>query len=129
LVGLRELRYLRGMSKPYVYVETTIPSFYHTTRSGAEAVARRAWTRRWWAGGQERYSLVTSEAVLLELRKGEYPSREAALALALELPLLEITPAAAEIVAAYIQHRLMPADPSFDALIWRWPPTTNATFW
>lgn len=94
----------------------TIPSFYHTTRSGAEALARRAWTRRWWAGGHERYSLVTSDAVLLELRNGEYPSREAALALAQELPLLEITPAVAEIVEAYVQHRLMPADPSFDAL-------------
>ena len=42
------------------------------------------------------------------------PEREAALALAQELPLLEITPAVAEIVDAYI--RLMPADPSFDAL-------------
>src|SRR4029077_15027381 len=53
---------------------------------------------------------------LLELRKGEYPSREAAFALAQGLPLLEITPAVAEIVEAYVQHRLMPADPSFDAL-------------
>jgi hypothetical protein len=59
---------------------------------------------------------VTSEAVLLELRNGEYPSREAALVLAQELPLLEITPAVAEIVDAYVRHRLMPADPSFDAL-------------
>lgn len=59
---------------------------------------------------------VTSEAVLLELRNGKYPSREAALDLAQELPLLEITPAVAEIVEAYVQHRLMPADPSFDAL-------------
>jgi len=104
------------MSRPQVYVETTIPSFFHTTRSGPEALARRAWTQRWWQGGEERYNLVTSEAVLLELRKGKYPSREAALTLAQELPLLEITPAIAEIVEAYIQHHLMPADPSFDAL-------------
>lgn len=59
---------------------------------------------------------MTSDAVLLELRSGEYPSREAALALAQGLPLLEITPAVAEIVEAYVQHRLMPADPSLDAL-------------
>jgi predicted nucleic acid-binding protein len=104
------------MSKPQVYVETTIPSFYHTTRSGAEALARRAWTQRWWEGAHGRYTLVTSDAVLLELQSGEYPSREAALMMAQELPLLEITPAVAEIVDAYIQHRLMPADPSFDAL-------------
>jgi predicted nucleic acid-binding protein len=104
------------MPRPRVYVETTIPSFYHTTRSGAEALARRSWTRRWWAEGSELYALVTSEAVLLELRNGQYPSREAALALVQELPLIEITPAVAEIVEAYVQHRLMPADPSFDAL-------------
>jgi predicted nucleic acid-binding protein len=104
------------MSRAQVYVETTIPSFYHTTRAGAEALARRAWTQRWWAGARERYSLVTSEAVLLELRSGKYPSREAALALAQELPRLEIVQAVAEIVEAYVQHRLMPADPSFDAL-------------
>ena len=108
--------YPSGMPSVQVYVETTIPSFYHTTRSGAEALARRAWTRRWWSRGLERYELVTSEAVLLELQNGEYPSREAALALAQELPLLEITPSVAEIVDAYVQHRLMPADPSFDAL-------------
>jgi predicted nucleic acid-binding protein len=102
--------------RPQVYVETTIPSFYHTTRPGAEARARRVSTRLWWAGGRERFRLVTSEAVLAELRKGEYPSRESALALAQELPLLEITPQVAEIVAVYIQHHVMPADPSSDAL-------------
>jgi hypothetical protein len=66
--------------------------------------------------GRARYRLVTSDAVLLELRNGQYPSQAAALVLAEELPLLEITPAVAEIVEAYVQHRLMPADPSFDAL-------------
>lgn len=79
-------------------------------------MARRAWTRRWWAGAHELYTLVTSEAVLLELRSGQYPSQEAALELVQDLPLLEVTPAVAEIVEAYVQHRLMPADPSFDAL-------------
>jgi predicted nucleic acid-binding protein len=104
------------MSKALVYVETTIPSFYHTTRSGSEALARRAWTRRWWVKARESYTLVTSDAVLLELRNGTYRSQEAALTLAQELPLLEIVPAAAEIVEAYIKHRLMPSDPSLDAL-------------
>lgn len=104
------------MHKPRVYIETTIPSFFHTTRSGPEAVARRAWTRRWWAAGRDLYERVTSEAVLLELRSGQYPSRNAALAMAEELPLLEVSPAVAEIVETYVQHRLMPADPSFDAL-------------
>lgn len=104
------------MSKPRAYVETTVPSFYHTTRSGAAAQAQQAWTRRWWLLAHERYDLVTSDAVLDELEDGDYPSRDAALAFARALPLLEITPAVGEIVAAYLQHRLMPADPTGDAL-------------
>jgi hypothetical protein len=50
------------------------------------------------------------------LREGDYPSRTLALGLVTELPILEITEAVAEIVAGYIRHRLMPADPAGDAL-------------
>ena len=58
------------MSKPRVYVETTIPSFYHETRTGPDIVARRRWTRQWWSGASERYELVTSPPVLDELTGG-----------------------------------------------------------
>lgn len=116
MVATRAPSHERHMPKPRVYVETTIPSFFHTTRSGATALARRQWTRRWWQLAPDRYALVTSNAVLDELREGDYPSREPALALVAELPLLEITEAVAEIVAGYVRHRLMPADPAGDAL-------------
>ena len=59
---------------------------------------------------------MTSDAVLDELRDGQYPIRKAALALIQHLPLLEITPAVAEIVDAYFRYRLMPKDPTGDAL-------------
>lgn len=104
------------MSRPRVYVETTIPSFYHTTRTGAAAVARRGWTRKWWAEAVDRYEVVSSDAVLDELSDGDYPSRAKCLELVRALPLLEITPAVAEIVDAYFRHRLMPEDPGGDAL-------------
>jgi hypothetical protein len=109
-------RYPECMSKAQVYVETSIPSFYHTTRTGAAAVARREWTRRWWAMAGECYTLVTSDPVLDELRRGNYPSQEAAIKMAQQLPLLEMAPAVAEIVEAYVRHRLMPEDPTGDAL-------------
>jgi hypothetical protein len=35
------------MLKPRVYIETTIPSFYHERRTPADIVARRDWTRQW----------------------------------------------------------------------------------
>ena len=104
------------MSKPSVYVETTIPSFYYETRTNPEIVARREWTRQWWAIAGNRYVLVTSPAVLDELAGGP-PERSADwLALVAGLPVLIVEPAIAEIVQAYIQHKVMPADPAGDAL-------------
>lgn len=104
------------MNPRRAYVETTIPSFYCESRTAPEVVARRDWTRRWWSTAGARYELLTSVAVLEELAGG-LPERSAArLALVRELPLLAVSPAIAEIVQAYIRHRVMPADPTGDAL-------------
>jgi len=111
-----QVQYPNGMAKPRVYVETTIPSFYHEVRTAPAIVARREWTRQWWDGAAGRYELVTSPAVLDELAGGP-PERSAEwLAFVRDLPLLPVEPAIAEIVRAYIQHRVMPADPGGDAL-------------
>ena len=104
------------MSKPRVYVETTIPSFYHETRTAPDILARRRWTRQWWSGAPERYELVTSSPVLDELAGGPRERIAERLALVRELPLLAIEPGIAEIVQAYIRHKLMPTDPAGDAL-------------
>ena len=104
------------MDKSRVYVETTIPSFYHEARTAADIVARRDWTRRWWDTAAERHELVTSEAVLDELGGGPAAYNASWLALVGDLPLLPIDLAVAEIVEAYIRHRLMPASPGGDAL-------------
>ena len=85
------------MSKPRVYVETTIPSLYQETRSAPEIVARREWTRQWWFSAANRYELVTSPAVLDELAAGP-PERSANwLGLVAGLPVLTVEPAIAEI--------------------------------
>jgi hypothetical protein len=99
-----------------VYIETTIPSFYHEVRTEPEMLARRAWTREWWDVYRSDFELVTSEAVLDELENGEFPQKGDALALMQGVPLLEIGEAIAEVVDAYIKHHLMPADPIGDAL-------------
>lgn len=104
------------MSKPRVYVETSIPSFYHTRRKSPGAIARQDWTRRWWAVARERYLLLTSEAVLIELRAGSDPIREKRLAMLADLPRLASGPPVVEILETYFRHRLMPRDPSGDAL-------------
>ncbi|MEW5930784.1 MAG: type II toxin-antitoxin system VapC family toxin [Gemmatimonadota bacterium] len=104
------------MPTPRVYVETTIPSVYHEVRTAPDIVARRDWTRQWWATAAEHYELVTSLAVLDELGAGVPERSVQRLALLRDVPLVPIEPAVVEIVQAYIQHKLMPADPGGDAL-------------
>lgn len=69
-----------------VYVETSIPSFYFERRQEPEMAARRSWTRRWWSEAEERYDLVTSVAVLDELERGSFDSRDDCLELLSEHP-------------------------------------------
>ncbi len=99
-----------------VYIETTIPSFYHEVRSEPEMLARRIWTREWWDAPRSDFDLVTSEAVIDELENGDFPQKMDALALVKDLPLLDIDEAIADVVVAYIKHHVMPADPAGDAL-------------
>ncbi|HEV2945726.1 MAG TPA: type II toxin-antitoxin system VapC family toxin [Gemmataceae bacterium] len=99
-----------------VYIETTIPSFYHEVRTEPEMVARREWTREWWDDHRSNFELVTSEAVIEELESGTFPQKSDALAMIQNLPLLDVDEAVADIVDAYIRHTVMPADPAGDAL-------------
>ena len=102
--------------QPRVYVETSIPSFYHEERTAPDMVARRDWTRDWWDNHRQGYLLVTSEAVLDELTRGDYPNKEEALLLIKNVSLLEIDDPVTEIVEAYVQHKVMPQNPLGDAL-------------
>ena len=61
--------------KRRIYIETTIPSFYFDVRSEPEMVARRAWTREWWAVAADQDEIVASAAVLEELGAGDHPNR------------------------------------------------------
>jgi hypothetical protein len=99
-----------------VYVETSVPSFFFEERTEASMVARRAWTREWWAATSTTSELVTSVAVLDELQRGDFPSKQECLELVTSLPLVAIDTSILEIVQAYILHKVMPADPVGDAL-------------
>jgi len=79
-------------------------------------LARQQWTRSWWDDCRHEYSLVTSAAVIDELMKGEYPTKNDALNLISTLPLVAVEEAIADIVQTYIRHKVMPSDPVGDAL-------------
>jgi hypothetical protein len=102
--------------KSRVYIETSVPSFYFETRTEPDMEARKQWARQWWDNASQEYLLVTSIAVLDELDRGDYPNKDKAIELVSNLPLLPVEPAIAEIVEAYIQHKVMPNDPIGDAL-------------
>lgn len=98
------------------YIETTIPSFYHEVRSEPSMVARRDWTRRWFDVAVTSDRIVSSVAVLDELRRGDFPSRDECLAMLDTIEMLELDDPVFEIVEAYLANKLMPSDPFGDAL-------------
>src|SRR5665213_545072 len=101
-----------------VYIETTIPSAYHETRRGTDSVFRRNHTREWWDHYAKHYELVTSEAVLQELRRPSYPEtkRRACLALLDAIALVPITNSVIEAAETYANEFVMPSPPSLDAM-------------
>ena len=99
-----------------VYLETSIFSFYYDERQQPDIVARRDWTREFWETCRGQFNFVTSSAVLAELRRGNKPHKEHALKLAFTLPAVAPENAVEEIVRAYLEHKLMPADPAGDVL-------------
>ncbi len=102
--------------KPSVYIETSIPSFYYEVREDAAMVARREWTREWWDNYLDSYDVATSVAVIEELSRGTFTMKDAALKLVSDLPLLDINEAIADCAKTYIDHHVMPSDPTGDAL-------------
>lgn len=104
------------MSINKIYLETSIFSFYFDERTQPEIVARRNWTRDFWEVCRANYSMFTSAATLTELKRGSKPHKDAALKLAQSLPAFDSTDEIKDIVAAYLQHLVMPRDPFGDAL-------------
>lgn len=103
-------------SRPRVYVETTIPSAYHTGRTDPAMLERREWTRRWWHHATAACNLVTSPVTLRELLRGRSRHVPARIALLEEMEVLNVTAPVLATARTYIQHKLMPSKPSADAL-------------
>jgi predicted nucleic acid-binding protein len=102
--------------KTRVYIETTIPSFYYTLRTDTESQAMRNWTRRWWSEFAPQFTLVTSPAVIAELRRGTGETTEKRIALLKDADLLEVTSHVEDVANIYIEKLVMPKDPGGDAL-------------
>jgi predicted nucleic acid-binding protein len=104
------------MTKPRIYLDTTVPSAYHTTRTDAESVERRTTTRQWWDLAVQSCELVVSPPVLRELNRGRSEMVVRRLKMLEGLGLLIPDDDIEDTAALYVRHRLMPRDPQGDAL-------------
>jgi predicted nucleic acid-binding protein len=104
------------MPTPRIYVETTIPSAYYTSRPGREMIEKRVSTRKWWSEAARTCELFSSPVVFRELARGSSKHVADRLALIMELRMLEVTAGAIETAEVYVSRRIMPADPFEDAL-------------
>jgi hypothetical protein len=59
-------------TKPTVYVETSVVSYY-TARPSRDifVLARQEITRQWWETARRQFQLVVSEVVVLEVNQGD----------------------------------------------------------
>lgn len=99
-----------------VFIETSIPSAYVSTRTDPGSLHRRAVTQQWWKQQLAFYEAWSSEGVILELSKGDWPGKNEALALLEVLLRLEIDDEIVGVARRYIEEHLVPDDVRGDAL-------------
>ncbi len=99
-----------------VYIETTIPSYYHETRKDMRSEAWRAATREWWESAAPAFRLVTSKYVLAELSLAPADKVAKGRALLAGMEQLNDLPGVRELAVFYIEQRLMPKGAEGDAM-------------
>lgn len=99
-----------------VYIETTVPSSFVTTRQDPTSLHRKTATQEWWREQIRLYEPWISRAVIVELSRGNWPGKEEALTLVAPLRALEIDDEVSAVAQKYIDEHLVPADLSGDAL-------------
>jgi len=105
------------MSKPSVYIETSIIS-YLTARPSPSLLAA-AWqqiTTDWWETRRTGFDLFTSEVVMLEARSGDPDAVVQRLKVLQGIAELVLTDRAKELARALVTQRAIPAKAQADAL-------------
>lgn len=98
-----------------VYVETTIPSYYHDSRQSPEVIAWTTATRSWWDEYRTQYQLYTSRLVLEELRRAPQAKATACTDLLEMVEVLDEPVELIDVAEYYIEHKAMPATAGGDA--------------
>jgi len=101
---------------PRLYLETTIPS-YLVARPSADVrlLADQQATKEWWDSKRHEYDLFISEAVLLEISRGDAAFAAARHAALREILILRDLPAAAELTQRLLDEGIIPPKAADDA--------------
>ena len=91
-----------------VYIETTIAGAFFDERDDVVSRFQRHQTRLWWEVYRPRYKMYTSEAVLAELERGDFPGRDDALRLLEGIPVLPVGEEIRGVARSYVEHLVMP---------------------
>ena len=106
---------LNNQTQHRVYIETTIPSFYYTLRTDIESLAKQSWTRKWWKEYADQFTLLSSPAVIDELRRGTSEKTQARIDLIKDIEMLPAPLKINQIAQTYIDKSIMPQDLFGDA--------------
>lgn len=102
-------------SRPTVYIETTVPSYYFETRTSHNAIAWRNFTRDWWSQCRERCRLVTSDITFRELARAPDAKRLSAMKLLHGIEVLVATDEIDRLRDRYVELLVMPQEAEGDA--------------
>jgi hypothetical protein len=104
------------LTKPKVYLETTIVS-YLTASPSRDIVqaAHQQITREWWERRQQ-FDLFVSQAVITEAHRGDAVAAARRLAALEDVAVLEVTEDATKLAGAFLDQHALPAKAALDAL-------------
>lgn len=105
------------MSRPSVYIETTVVSYLTAWPSGEPKRAlHQAETKQWWELESPHYHLVVSDLVIEEASAGDLVAASERLAVLEEIDVLETTPESITIARALLSAHALPEKALGDAL-------------
>ena len=104
------------MTKPRVYIETTIPSYLTAWPSEEHIRApKQELTRTWWDTRRGDFDICTSQYVLDECGAGDPNSAQLRLEALREVGLLDVYPSAEALAQEFLNSQALPPNAAFDA--------------
>lgn len=93
------------MTKPKVYVETSVVSYLVSHLSKAPLIlGQQQVTKKWWHQVMDQYTPFTSEMVYTKAARGDSVMAEARLSALADIPLLEHDPQITSLASAYLKR-------------------------